>query len=112
MGGMKLSVTRDFEEYSRTENPIEKKLNLYTIRSLGLIREMINFSPESGNYDRVSAMCSVMLARQVMKKYIESGKTRDEKSISNLYSDPAFVRMYGDTMSYNRNVQNQFGINQ
>lgn len=110
-GQIKISIIKDFEEYSRSENPIEKRMNLYTIRSLGLIREMINFSPESGNYDRISAMGSVMLARQVMKKYIESNKTKDEKSISNLYSDPAFVRMYGDSIYSNREVQNKFGIN-
>lgn len=65
-------------------------LNLHTIKSPGLLRELINFNPD-GNFDRVSALIMLMILREDRIKYMTK---KQEKKIQELSSDPFFERHF------------------
>ena len=60
---------------TREEND-EHKLKLHSIRSIGLLKEALYWNPD-GNFDRVSALGMVMIARAELHKFIESSKSTD-----------------------------------
>lgn len=68
-------------------------LNLHKIRSIGYLKEAINWNPD-GNFDRVSAMGMLMILREDYHKYIlhlkdeNSGRTNG----SSLADDPFFTK--------------------
>jgi hypothetical protein len=45
------------------------KINLHTIRSIGYLKETINWNPD-GNFDRISAMGMLMILREEYYKYV------------------------------------------
>lgn len=71
----------------------EEIMNLHKIRSIGLLRELLNYKPK-GNFDRVSALIMVMIIREDrikfrFKKQVDKVKT--------LKDDPFFKRNYNTT---------------
>lgn len=65
-------------------------LNLHTIKSQGLLRELINYHP-NGNFDRVSALIMLMILREEKLKYISKKQEQKSKELSN---DPFFERRF------------------
>jgi len=86
-------VPPEEEEYDEDGNKIEKPklLNLYKVRSIGYLREMLAWHPD-GNFDRISAMTAVMIYRADRMKYEQykyTGKVKD------VFDDPWFNRVFG-----------------
>ena len=71
---------------TKVEN--EDMILLRKIRSIGLLKEAINWNPD-GNFDRISAMGMVMIARAQMYKFIETAKNPETTS---LLDDPFLSR--------------------
>lgn len=65
-------------------------LNLHTIKSEGLLRELMNYNP-NGNFDRVSALIMLMILKEDRFKQIES---RKKDKVKDLSQDPFFDRNY------------------
>jgi len=76
--GIELSL--NYLEKASYRNP-EKK-NLYTIRSIGLLKEFISYSLDV-NADRVSAFMILMIYRAELEHQIESYKSNKVKNSSN-----------------------------
>lgn len=66
-------------------------MNLHKIRSIGYIKEAINWNPD-GNFDRVSAMGMLMILREEYHKYILQLKGQEDykKNYSAHADDPFF----------------------
>jgi hypothetical protein len=54
-------------------------INLRRIRSIGLIKEALYWNPD-GNFDRISSLGMVMVARAEMYKFIETSKNPDTRT--------------------------------
>ena len=65
----------------------EGVMNLHTIKSIGLLKELIAYD-RIVNVDRVSALSMVMVLREELMKYID----REKKPTQNFYSDKFFNR--------------------
>jgi len=68
----------------------QQDINLRRIRSIGLIKEALYWNPD-GNFDRISAMGMVMVARAELYRQTESGK-HGYKTI-NLLEDDEFLKL-------------------
>jgi len=71
--------------------PNSNILNLHTIWGIGLCDELINFTTQSGNYDRVSAMVMVMILREDLLK---NKADKQKEKVKNLSVDDFFNRNY------------------
>lgn len=71
-------------------------LNLHTIKSPGLLRELINYNKD-GNFDRVSALIMLMIIREDRLKY---ATRRQEKKVESLSNDDFFKRNYTNENSF------------
>lgn len=71
------------------------KLNLQTIRSIGIIEEAIRWN-EDGNFDRISAAIMLFILREDRYKRIQSLKRRDFAKGTDLAKDPFFTKNYKD----------------
>ena len=67
-------------------------LNLHTIKSPGLLLELISYN-EDGNFDRVSGMIMLMILREDKLKY--AFKKQQAKVETLLEDDDFFNRNYG-----------------
>lgn len=76
-----------------------EKLNLHTIKSQGLLAELINFNPKGGNYDRVSGMIMLLILREEKLKYLTR---RQEQQVKDLSEDPFFTRHFSSVFSDNK----------
>jgi hypothetical protein len=61
-------------------------IKLRTVRSLGLLKEAAQWNPD-GNFDRVSAMGMIMIARAELYKMTENDKFRETQDVSGLEDD-------------------------
>lgn len=64
--------------------------NMHKIRSLGLLKELINFNP-NGNFDRVSAMIMLMIIREERQKY---AFRKQAEKVRVIEEDEFFSRKY------------------
>jgi len=78
-------------EYDEDGEPLNRILNLHTLRSTALIKELIMWNPDD-NFDRVSAMGMLMIYRESMLKRIESAFSYDE--LGDVSTDPFFTGEY------------------
>lgn len=76
--------------------------NLDRIRSIGLLNELINYRPEQGNYDRISALLMIMILKEDMHKVTEN---RKKKKVETLSEDP-FFNKYKQSSNLNNNISN------
>jgi hypothetical protein len=67
----------------------EEKANLYTIRSIPLLKEAIYWNKD-GNFDRISALGMLLIYREDRIKYIDDSS----KPIKTINSDPFFDKMF------------------
>lgn len=77
------------------------KLNLYTIRSMALLKELIYWNKD-GNFDRVSALGLLLIYREDRAKFVED----INKPVKQLSDDPYFDRLYNKKFGkamFNRN---------
>jgi len=65
-------------------------IKLRTIRSIGLLREASQWNPD-GNFDRISAMGMVMIAREELYKYTENSKFSDNKQNNDILDNDEFL---------------------
>jgi len=77
-------------------NPVEVSIpHLYTLRNRALLRELMLFNPNDGNYDRVSALGMLMLLREDrIVAYGGNVKPDDEIDKDYLGNDDFFTRNY------------------
>lgn len=77
-------------------NPIEVSVpHLYTLKNRALLRELMLFNPNDGNYDRISALGMLMLLREDrMVTYGGEYKVTEDVSKDYLGNDDFFVRNY------------------
>tara|TARA_R110000744_G_scaffold87840_2_gene171410 strand:- start:11120 stop:13465 length:2346 start_codon:yes stop_codon:yes gene_type:complete len=78
-------------------------LNLHTIRSVGLLRELLNFN-KNGNFDRVSALIMLMILKEEKVKYVERAQKAKVKSLAD---DPFFAQfgpVKNDMPTFNFNM--------
>lgn len=72
-------------------------LNLHTIRSTAYLEECLIWNPDSGNYDRVSAMGMCLILFEDVKKYVMQLKSDDTSSDpDDIYHDEWFDRNVGE----------------
>lgn len=76
------------KEGNKTEQP--NLLNLHKIRSIGYIKELINWNPDD-NFDRISAMGMLMILKADRSKYEQN---KFENKVKTIVDDPWFKR-YG-----------------
>ena len=74
--------------YGYEEN--SEVLNLHTVKSQGLLRELINYNPD-GNFDRVSALIMLLILREEKLKYVTK---KQEEKVKQLSEDPFFTRHF------------------
>lgn len=74
----------------------DNKMNLHNIRSVGYLKEAINWNPD-GNFDRISSMGMLMILREEYYKYILHMKGEDNGKIvgSDHADDPFFTKNWG-----------------
>jgi hypothetical protein len=65
-------------------------LNLHTIRSIGLLNELINYNKD-GNFDRISALIMTMILREELYKF---RNRKQEQKIKALSEDDFFSRNF------------------
>ena len=68
-----------------------EKMNLHTLWYVGIIDELMNYNPEIGNYDRISALIMVMILKEELSR---NAMNRQKKRIKSLADDPFFSRNY------------------
>jgi len=89
--GLRLILDWLLEPAYAEEN--EDILNLHKIRSIGLLRELLNYKPK-GNFDRVSALIMVMIIKEDRTKFQFK---RQEEKVKTLSNDPFFKKHYDRT---------------
>jgi len=80
----------------------EEILNLHTIKSVGLLRELLNYN-NTGNFDRVSALIMLMILKEEKVKYIERAQ---KQKVNDVASDPFF-----DQFTTSQTATNKFNFN-
>lgn len=81
--------------------------NVQTLRSVGLLKELIAYNPDPDyNYDRVAALGMLLIIVEDMYKIINAGKaSKSGERRNDLSSDPFFEKNYsGEQGLYNRNI--------
>lgn len=73
----------------------EALLNLHKIRSIGYLKEAINWNPD-GNFDRVSAMGMLMILREDYHKYILHLKEEGSQVRGSVHADDPFFTQNWD----------------
>jgi len=61
-------------------------LNLHTIKSIGLLKELLNYNKD-GNFDRVSALIMLMILKEEKVKFIERAQ---KQKVNDMATDPFF----------------------
>ncbi len=87
----------ELEQYEDEDGQTRTKMRMETIRSKPLLDEMAQWNPD-GNFDRVSAMGSLMLYYADREKYIAESR-EVSKTVAD---DPFWGKMVGDTRSKTR----------
>lgn len=81
-------------------NADESMMNLHKIRSIGYLKEAINWNAD-GNFDRVSAMGMLMILREEYYKYILQLKEENTKIIGSDHADdPFFTKNWDSKKSF------------
>jgi hypothetical protein len=100
--GLRLILDYLLEPAYGEENP--EILNLHKIRSIGLLRELINFDPKHGNFDRISALIMLMIIKEDKVKTLEK---RQQDKVDSLANDPFFSRNF----TTSNKIKSNFGQN-
>lgn len=81
-------------EKKQDDEEIETTIpNVMTIRNLALLKELSQYNPQYGNYDRIRALGVAMIARNSMViKYNGDIQSSEEQDEYDIYSDPFFIR--------------------
>ena len=74
------------------------EIKLRTIRSIGLLREASQWNKD-GNFDRVSAMGMVMIAREELYKYVEGNKFKEQKQSNDMLDNDEFLNNNSGTFA-------------
>ena len=77
------------------------KLNLYTIRSMALLKELIYWNKD-GNFDRVSALGLLLIYREDRAKFVEDINKPVKQASDDPYFDRLYNKKFGKAM-FNRN---------
>jgi len=76
---------------SINEHDPDKKLNLHRIRTIGYLKECIQWNMD-GNFDRVSAGIMLFIARANKLKFVETNKQNSKNKDEDAYSSDPFFR--------------------
>jgi hypothetical protein len=76
----------------------EEIIKLQTLRSEGLIRELMTYNG-NGNYDRISCMIMLMISREDKLKFLNRAQ---KERVEVIEEDPFFSRTYVDNSSFSR----------
>ena len=79
-----------YKSWLLTPNQSDGKLNMYSIKSIPLLKETIYFSLKNGNYDRVLAMVYLMILREESMRIVIDANN----SIKTPADDPFWKRHY------------------
>jgi len=86
--------------YEEREINGQKLLNLYSIKSIPLLKELINYDRE-GNYDRVIAfMLCILQTHELHKVTIETEFNKPLTEIDNFFKKPLFQKNYSGKVRY------------
>jgi hypothetical protein len=79
-----------YKSWLLTPNQSDGKLNMYSIKSIPLLKETIYFSLKNGNYDRVLAIVYLMILREESMRIVIDANN----SIKTPADDPFWKRHY------------------
>lgn len=81
------------EDERKGEGEDTARLNLHTIRSVGLLRELINYNGEI-NTDRVSSLLVLMIYRESLVKYREAAKAKVKTKAQDKFFNRHYRKRY------------------
>jgi hypothetical protein len=90
---------------NESEDNVNLKLNLHTIRGKALLEELLKWNPD-GNFDRVSALGMVMILREERLKNLESNMSDDNSNIK--AKDDYFLKNYDYRFNKNMDITKYF----
>lgn len=89
---------------------IEGITNIQTIRSIGLLKELISYNPDPNyNFDRISALGMLLIIVEDNYKVINSGKENDGRPRKDITKDPFFEKNWSKSDGLNK--LNNYNIN-
>lgn len=82
---------------------IEGITNVQTIRSIGVLKELISYNPDPNyNFDRISALGMLLIIVEDNYKVINSGKQNDGRPRKDITKDPFFEKNWSKSDGLNK----------
>lgn len=89
---------------------VEGITNVQTIRSIGVLKELISYNPDPNyNFDRISALGMLLIIVEDNYKVINSGKQNDGRPRKDITKDPFFEKNWSKSDGLNK--LNKYNIN-